>query len=95
MRCLKHARRNHATVVEVRREANDRYFASMLARRRHQVFWQDTCTVANSYYFNQHGDVPLRPASTLEAAWRSARFNLDDYRFERATVPATGRPRAA
>ncbi|CQD12638.1 monooxygenase [Mycobacterium lentiflavum] len=26
-------------------------------------------------------DVPLRPATTLEAYWRSRRFDLDDYRF--------------
>jgi cation diffusion facilitator CzcD-associated flavoprotein CzcO len=82
LRCLKRARREGATRVEVRREANDRYFQSMLSRRRHQIFWQDSCTVANSYYFDKHGDVPFRPSPTLETAWRSARFDLDDYRFE-------------
>ena len=82
LRCLKRARREGATRVEVRREANDRYFQSMLSRRRHQIFWQDSCTVANSYYFDKHGDVPFRPSPTLETRWRSARFDLDDYRFE-------------
>jgi cation diffusion facilitator CzcD-associated flavoprotein CzcO len=81
-RCLRHTRRRGATLVEVRREANDRYFAEMLRRRRHQIFWQDSCATANSYYFDQHGDVPLRAASTLETTWRSARFDLDDYRYE-------------
>jgi cyclohexanone monooxygenase len=83
-RVLGRARRERATRVEVRREANDRYFAHMMSRRRNQIVWQDSCALANSYYFDKHGDVPFRPSLTLEVAWRSARFNLDDYRFERA-----------
>ena len=42
-RCLRHARDSGATLVEVTREANDRYFAEMLRRRGRQVFWQDGC----------------------------------------------------
>ncbi len=83
LRCLKRARRESATLVEVRREANDRYFQSMLARRGQQIFWQDSCSVANSYYFDKHGDVPFRASPTIETTWRSMRFDLDDYRFER------------
>jgi cation diffusion facilitator CzcD-associated flavoprotein CzcO len=86
VRCLRRARREGATRVEVRREANDRYFQSMLARRRTQIFWQESCSLANSYYFNKDGDVPLRPSTTLETSWRSARFDLDDYRFENGVV---------
>jgi cation diffusion facilitator CzcD-associated flavoprotein CzcO len=82
VRVLSRARRERATWVEVRAEANDRYFRSMLARRANQIVWQDSCRLANSYYFDKHGDVPFRPSPTLEVAWRSARFNLDDYRFE-------------
>jgi cation diffusion facilitator CzcD-associated flavoprotein CzcO len=82
VRVLRRARREHATRVEVRREANDRYFASMLARRGGQIVWQDSCSAANSYYFDKHGDVPFRPSPTLETVWRSARFDLDDYRFD-------------
>jgi cyclohexanone monooxygenase len=85
-RVLRRARRDQATRVEVRREANDRYFAQMMSRRRHQIVWQDSCSTANSYYFDKHGDVPFRPSPTLEVAWRSARFNLDDYRFDRASA---------
>ena len=88
VRCLKRARRSAATLVEVTREANDRYFEEMLSRRHNQVFFQDGCTAANSYYFDRHGDVPFRPATTIETHWRSARFPLDDYRFERATAVA-------
>jgi cyclohexanone monooxygenase len=87
VRVLRHARDRDATAVEVSREANDRYFAEMLRRRHRQVFWQDTCGLANSYYFDEHGDVPLRPAPTLETMWRAARFPLADYRLSRVDTP--------
>jgi hypothetical protein len=83
VRVLRRARGQSATRIEIRREANDRYFAEMMSRRSSQIVWQDSCSLANSYYFDKHGDVPFRPSSTLETAWRSARFDLDDYRFER------------
>ena len=63
----------------------------MLERRGGQVFWQDSCAVSNSYYFDKHGDVPLKPMSTVEAAWRATHFDLDDYTFEQvpAQLPTT------
>jgi cation diffusion facilitator CzcD-associated flavoprotein CzcO len=82
IRCLKRAKRAGATLVEVTPEANERYFKEMLGRRHNQIFWQDTCAASNSYYFDQHGDVPFRASPSLETSWRSARFDLDDYRFE-------------
>ena len=81
VRCLDAAHRRGATRVEVRQAASDRYFAEMMRKRHRQIFWQDSCRLANSYYFDQHGDVPLRPATTFEAYWRSRRFPLDDYEF--------------
>lgn len=81
VRCLVRARRDGATRVEVTEEANDRYFAEMMRKRHRQVFWQDSCRLANSYYFDKNGDVPLRPTTTVEAYWRSRRFDLADYRF--------------
>lgn len=84
VRCLAHARRKQATRVEVTQQANDRFFASMMAKRHRQIFWQDSCKLANSYYFDKNGDVPLRPASTIEAYWHSRRFPLDDYAFTSA-----------
>ncbi len=84
VRCLRHARDRGATQVEVTEEANDRYFAEMLRRRGRQVFWQESCGLANSYYFDKHGDVPLRPVTTLETMWRASRFDLGDYRFTAA-----------
>ena len=81
VRCLKRARRRGAHRVEVKPQANDRYFAEMMRKRHRQVFWQDNCAEANSYYFDKHGDVPLRPTTTVAADWRSRRFDLDDYTF--------------
>jgi cation diffusion facilitator CzcD-associated flavoprotein CzcO len=81
LRCLGHARRTGATRVEVTERANSRYHRDMLARRPRQVFFQDSCAVANSYYFDRHGDVALRPSLTLEMMWTSATFDLDDYAF--------------
>ncbi|SBS78466.1 4-hydroxyacetophenone monooxygenase [uncultured Mycobacterium sp.] len=81
VRCLTQARRTQSTRIEVTSEANDRFFASMMAKRHRQIFWQDSCKQANSYYFDKNGDVPLRPASTVEAYWHSRRFPLGDYRF--------------
>jgi cation diffusion facilitator CzcD-associated flavoprotein CzcO len=81
VRCLKRARRRNATRVEVTQEANDRYFAEMMRKRHRQIFWQDSCQLARSYYFDKNGDVPLRPASTIETYWRSRRFPLSDYEF--------------
>ncbi|MEV0247337.1 NAD(P)/FAD-dependent oxidoreductase [Nocardia sp. NPDC050712] len=81
LRLLRRARSTRANVVEVTPAANRRFFDEMLARRKHQIFWQDSCASANSYYFDRHGDVPLRPTTTVESAWRSRHFDLDDYRF--------------
>jgi cation diffusion facilitator CzcD-associated flavoprotein CzcO len=83
VRCLERASREGATRVEVSQEANDRFFAEMMRKRHRQIFWQDSCSLANSYYFDKNGDVPLRPTSTPEAIWRSRRFPLDDYEFSR------------
>lgn len=81
VRCLKRARGRGATRIEISEAANARYFDEMMSKRHRQVFWQDSCKSANSYYFDKNGDVPLRPTTTVEAYWRSRRFDLDDYRF--------------
>jgi cation diffusion facilitator CzcD-associated flavoprotein CzcO len=89
LRCLKRARETNSTRVEISAEANERYWRSMLARRHNQVFFTGSCATSNSYYFDRHGDVPFRASPSLEATWHSARFDLDDYRFERtgAEIP--------
>lgn len=91
LRLLRHARGKRAHRIEVTAAANERYFREMLGRRGGQVFWQDSCAVSNSYYFDKHGDVPLKPMSTVEAAWRATHFDLGDYTFEQipAQLPTT------
>jgi cation diffusion facilitator CzcD-associated flavoprotein CzcO len=84
VRCLKTARARGADRIEVTAEANDRYFQKMLGRRGRQVFFNNNCAGSNSYYFDKHGDVPFRPATSLEAYWQSSHFPIDDYRFEAA-----------
>jgi cation diffusion facilitator CzcD-associated flavoprotein CzcO len=81
VRCLRRARSSGSTSIEIRSEANQRYFEKMLGRRDRQVFFSGTCATANSYYFDDHGDAPFRASPTVEVAWRSAHFDLDDYRF--------------
>lgn len=81
VRCLTRASDESATRVEVSTAANDRFFAEMMRKRHRQIFWQDSCALANSYYFDKNGDVPLRPTSTPEAIWRSRHFPLEDYEF--------------
>jgi cation diffusion facilitator CzcD-associated flavoprotein CzcO len=81
VRCITHAQRHGARRIEVTEEANRRYFGEMMRKRHRQIFWQDSCSLANSYYFDKNGDVPLRPATTMEAYWRSRRYPLRDYRF--------------
>ena len=81
VRVLRTAKDRSATLAEVTQQAHDRYFAEMLRRRGRQVFWNPSCQLANSYYFDEHGDVPLRPVPTLETMWRARRFDLDDYRL--------------
>jgi cyclohexanone monooxygenase len=88
VRCLRHARRVGATRVEVTREANDRYLADMLSRRPRQIFFTGACGTANSYYFDERGDVPFRASTTIEAWWKSARFDLEDYSFDTGTPAA-------
>ena len=86
VRCLKHAKSQGATRIEVREEANDRFFNEMMGKRHRQIFWQDSCRLANSYYFDTKGDVIARPGTTMGTYWRSRRFPLTDYRLTRSTT---------
>jgi cation diffusion facilitator CzcD-associated flavoprotein CzcO len=86
-RVLGRARSNGVARVEVTREANDRFMATMRGRRHHQVLVRGNCGPANSYYFDAHGDSPFRVSPTAEARWRSSHFDLDDYLFTGASAP--------
>ncbi len=94
MRCIGRARSERATKVEVRPEANDRYFKKMLSRRSWQILEQPACALANSYYFDKHGDRPFRISPTLEVNWQSGHFDLDDYSFARLEPGGSASPSA-
>lgn len=81
VRVLTEARRRGGTVVEVTETAHAGFMAAVRKRQKTQVFWQPSCGQANSYYFDKHGDVPLRPGFTPEVRWRNARFPLDHYSY--------------
>jgi hypothetical protein len=70
--------------VEVRPEANDRYFAKMLDRRGRQVLFSNNCSGANTYYFDRNGDAPLPAATSLKADRQSGHFNVNDYAYDRS-----------
>lgn len=98
VRCLDRARSEGATRVEVKAEANARYFRDMKARSKNQVFFLADCAESRSYYFDKHGDVPFRPSTSVEAQIRSRTFDLDDYAYGRAaeaTLPHSGPPENA
>ena len=95
MRCIGRARREGATKVEVTPEANERYWRKMLSRRSWQILEQPECALANSYYFDKHGDRPFRSSPTLEVNWDSAHFNLDDYSFARLEATRPSAPAAS
>ena len=83
VRALEVARKRKSTLIEVKPDANDRYFATMMKRRPRQVFFTNNCSGANSYYFDHNGDVPLRAATSFEAYWQSGHYDVNDYRFDR------------
>lgn len=91
IRLLRAARRRRATRIEVTARANAEFFTSMLRRRNRQVFFRADCTGANSYYFDEHGDVPLRAATTVETMWQANRFPLDAYVFTRSEQRSASR----
>jgi len=82
-RCLGEMKRRGARSFEITREANDEYLRDMKGRLASSVFLNGNCASANSYYFNQHGEVSLlRPMPTALALWRAGHFPLSHYRFQ-------------
>nr|WP_064442131.1 NAD(P)/FAD-dependent oxidoreductase [Hoyosella altamirensis] len=81
IRCLKTAEKRGATRVEISEEANTEYFEAMIGRRERQIFFNQDCSNANSYYFDPNGDVPFRSATTLHSRWASGHFSIDHYEF--------------
>lgn len=87
VRCILQARRKGATCVEIRQGPHEAYFKDIQRRQQNTVFVNDTCSNSNSYYFDVNGDAPmLRPATSIEAEWRSKHSPLSHYSFTRAEV---------
>jgi cation diffusion facilitator CzcD-associated flavoprotein CzcO len=94
VRAITAARERGATSVEVSKEANDRYFQSVLSRMGGTAFFNNHCENANSYYFDARGDAPgLRPNTSVETWWRSGHYPLEHYAFR--TVGSTSPSRVA
>ncbi len=83
VRVLQEAQRRGATVVEVRPEANARFLEFVRKRAENGLPRSPTCSTANTYYLDHHGDISLlRPTSSFQASRASKHFSLDDYRYE-------------
>ncbi len=83
VRVLQEAHRRGATAVEVTREATERYHRGVASKIATSLWFTNNCAAANSYYFDQHGDVTaIRPTSGRQSRRASRTFPLSDYRFE-------------
>jgi len=90
IRVIGEARQRDATSVEVSEEATDRYHRRIMGNLAGSVWSQPSCALANSYYFDHHGDVPyMRPTSGRAAAKAARTFSLDDYSYGKL---ARGKP---
>lgn len=82
VRCFVRARQVSASTVEVKPEANARYFEEIQRRQQNTVFFNNQCGASNSYYFDKRGDALFyRPASGAEAYFHSRFSPLSDYAF--------------
>jgi cation diffusion facilitator CzcD-associated flavoprotein CzcO len=82
MRVITEANRRGATAVEVRPEANERFFDFVHRRANGSLLFSTNCDTANTYYIDHHGDLSLlRPTTAMQAWWTSCRFPLDDYEY--------------
>ncbi|HET7735648.1 MAG TPA: NAD(P)/FAD-dependent oxidoreductase [Nocardioidaceae bacterium] len=72
--------RRGADTFEVTEEANAEFLERMVEKVGSSIFALGSCSTANSYYFNQHGEATLlRPTSTLNAYREASSFPVDDY----------------
>ena len=60
----------------------DAFLARMSEKLGDSVFALGSCSTANSYYFNQHGEATLlRPTTTVNAFREAGSFPLDAYAY--------------
>jgi len=95
VRCLKEASQQKATYVEVKQSFHDAYFALMQKMSKNTLFVNGSCSTANSYYFDRHGDASLPTPFPPIWRWFRVRFSsLKSHRFE-AQVPEEVKQTAA
>lgn len=89
VRCIKEAKKQNATCVEIKKEVHDEYFEDIQRRQQGTIFFNHNCSLANSYYFDVHGDAPmLRPSTSMEALWQAKHFPLTNYSYSKVKVTA-------
>ncbi|MCT7365848.1 hypothetical protein A7G45_23580 [Mycolicibacterium llatzerense] len=87
IRVTTEARRRGMPTVEITAKANAAYLKAVRSRIEHTIFKATECSGANSYYFDEFGDVSIfRPHTAPEGIWRARRFPLDDYTFSAPTT---------
>ena len=87
MRCIMEAEAQGATLIEIRRDAHQRYMRHMWQRAEGTVFKDAGCQSAHSYYIDRHGDASLPfPHTPWWRAIRDRRCGTLDYRFERGAL---------
>ena len=87
VRCLRRARSTGSTAVEVTRRGEPALLRDDARPPRPPGLLPGQLRDREQLLLRRHGDVPFRSATTLEVAWRSARFDLDDYRFTSLAAP--------
>ncbi|MEB4207737.1 NAD(P)/FAD-dependent oxidoreductase [Mycobacterium sp. 94-17] len=81
-RLLTEVRRKNASTFEVSEAATLVWTEQMRTKMNTSVLFHGDCATANSYYFNDDGDVCwFRPQSTRRATKDQGRFPLSDYQI--------------
>lgn len=91
VRAISLARERHATRMEVRQEALDRFHQSMLRNGRNlKYYFTELNRGVRSYWKNADDDVPLlRPTTTLQARRAARSFPAVDYVYEQHATNST------
>ncbi|MGC7273554.1 NAD(P)/FAD-dependent oxidoreductase, partial [Mycobacteroides abscessus subsp. massiliense] len=91
VRAISLARERHATRMEVRQEALDRFHQSMLRNGRNlKYYFTELNRGVRSYWKNADDDVPLlRPTTTLQARRAARSFPAADYAYEQHATNST------
>jgi len=82
-RCLEKAKNQGANYIEVNQSAHEKYFQLMQKKSANTLFKKASCSSANSYYFDAHGDASLPSPITPMMRWFTIGLgSLRAYKFE-------------